>query len=144
MRLSTFLIITNFLATWRPGVLEPRGIYLQNLKIRLCYLKAQLLSALTYPLNPKTKSIITIYANVAELMPPPSPLKCLLCSSWNGRKTCFLIVIDLNLSKLQDCTIRPLINVHWNKITMFILQLNNIQLSTFSHLSQISNINYNI
>ena len=53
-----------------PGVPEPGGLYLQNLKIRLCYHKTQLLSVITNPVNPITKSIITNYANVAELKPP--------------------------------------------------------------------------
>ncbi len=55
------------------GGLEPGGLYLQKLKIRLrlCFHKTQPSFVITYPLSPITKSIITIFANVAELPPPP-------------------------------------------------------------------------
>ena len=45
------------------------GSNLQNQKIHVCYHKSQLLSVITYPLNPITKSIITIYADVTEHPP---------------------------------------------------------------------------
>ena len=65
------------MATWKHVVLESGGLYLQNLKIRLCYHKTQLLSEITNPPNRIIKSIITIYAEL-----PPALNKIIIYNAY--------------------------------------------------------------
>ncbi len=56
---------------WRPAVLKPGGLYLQNQKLCVCNHKTKLLSEITFTVSLKIKPVIQVYANVSELPPPP-------------------------------------------------------------------------
>ena len=56
--------------TWRPVAPEPGG-QIQNFFYTRKSQKETFFCKITYPLTPRTKPIITIFAKVSELHPPP-------------------------------------------------------------------------
>ena len=62
------------MATWIPGVLKPRGLYLQNQKLCVCNHITQLLSGLTFTVSLKINKASNPDLRKCQISPPPSPL----------------------------------------------------------------------
>ena len=61
-----FTIFTCPEATWRPAAPEPEGQIQFFLNIRKIHPKSKFFSFITYPLNPKTKPMLPVYAKVSD------------------------------------------------------------------------------
>ena len=56
--------------TFQPAAPEPGDLSKKILIIRKIHPKTKLFSQITYPLTPKTKPIIPVYAKVSDVTPP--------------------------------------------------------------------------
>ena len=57
--------------TFQPAAPEPGDLSKFFLNIRKIHPKTKLFPQITYPITPKTKPIIPVYAKVSDVPPPP-------------------------------------------------------------------------